>query len=317
MSVNISTSYPVKNNWLVYSDGEIVSLCDVHYLVNNQALNYGTGVFEGIRAYWDNDAKQLNLFRAREHYSRLIESAKVLKIDLGLSVDDLIEITINLIKKNEFKQDIYIRPLVLKKSLMPGVGFGVRLTGVDSTICINAIPMNQYASTVGVKCLISGWKRVSQYSIPSQAKITGSYVNSALAFEEAVEKGFDDAIMFNENNFCTEATTSNVFIVNNDQVYTPLVSDGILDGITRKSVIEMCEYLEITCTQKQITKKDLSLATEGFLSGTGVEILPVLAVDDIQYGLSSGPITHKLIELFNLIIRNKKSNFSHWLIPVY
>ncbi len=302
---------------IVYSDGEFKNLADVRIYLNNQALNYGTGTFEGIRGYWDNQLNQLNLFRVKDHYARLIESAKVLKIDLGLTVDDLVEITIELIKKNNLKENIYVRPLALKKSLVPGGKFGVKLNGVDSTFGINVLPMSKYVNTDGISLMISSWQRLPNESIPSHAKITGSYVNSALAFEEACEHGFDDAVMLNVKGDCAEATTSNIFIIDNSVVKTPPVSAGILNGITRQSVIEMCSYLDIQCIEIDIDKHSLLESDECLLTGTGVEILPVIRVDGNIIGKSSGSISKKLINLFDEIKMNRSPYFSNWLTSVY
>ncbi|MCX4027518.1 branched-chain amino acid transaminase [Endozoicomonas sp. SM1973] len=317
MSALIHDTSAPKASWIVYSDGDFKKLDEVNFYTNNQALNYGTGVFEGIRAYWSSSSSQLNLFRVEEHYVRLIESAKALKIDLGLTINDLVEITIELIKINNFKQDIYIRPMALKKSLMPGEKFGVKLSGVSSTLCINAMPMGQYVNSLGINCLLSSWQRVSKEAIPSYAKITGLYVNSALAYEEAREEGFDDAIMLNSQGDCTEATTSNVFIVSNDTVKTPPPSAGLLNGITRQSVFELCSYLGISCIESNLNKQDLLAADECFLTGTGVEILPVIGLNQKKFGDSAGRMTTKISELYDDIKKNRVSSFSHWITPVY
>ncbi|WP_323837714.1 branched-chain amino acid transaminase [Photorhabdus africana] len=308
---------PVNKDWIVFLDGEYLNFSNATFLANTQALNYGTGTFEGIRAYWDQDNNQLNLFRVHEHYERLIQSAKTLKIELPYTSQELTDITKNIIIKNGFKQDIYIRPLVLKKSLMPGEKFGVKLSGVNSTLCINALPMGAYAKKTEFTCLISKWRRVSNAAIPSSAKITGTYVNSALAHEDAKENGFDDAIMLNEQGMCAEASTSNVFIVKDNCVITPSLSAGILNGITRQSVFDICQFRNIPCIESEIQQKDLYEADGCFLTGTGLEISIVSKIDDVSYRQKEDSIANVIAKDYQEIIRGRIDKFSHWLNPVY
>ncbi len=318
MKNNESVSSPVAKNWIVFSDGEYKKMSEVNYLPNNQALNYGTGIFEGIRGYWNADANQLNLFRIQEHYCRLVQSAEVLKLDVGYSVEELVQITISLIKLNNFKQDVYIRPMVLKKSLMPGTKFGVKLSGINSTICINILPMNSYVNPNGITCHISKWQRISNNAVPCCAKITGVYVNSALAYDDAQEQGFDDAIMLNAEGYCTEATTSNIFIVDSQNtIKTPPVSAGILNGITRQSVMEICQELKLNCCETNLSRADLYNAKYSFSTGTGVEILPILKIDDhVLDNTNRDSNLEIIIDEYNNIKRGNSEKFKDWLTVV-
>lgn len=315
MKNNIAS--PVNNDWIVFSDGEYVNFKEATFLSNTQALNYGTGAFEGIRAYLNDGNGQLNLFRPREHYERLIQSAKMLKITLPYSSQELVDITRGLIAKNGFKQDIYIRPLILKKSLMPGEKFGVKLSGITSTICINALPMGSYAKKDNFKCLISKWQRVSNAAIPSSAKITGTYVNSALAYEDALENNFDDAIMLNEKGLCAEATTSNIFIVKDGCVITPPLSTGILNGVTRQSIFDICKFRNIKCLDSEIKREDLYRADACFLTGTGIEISIVSQIDDVLYARKENSIADMIAKDYMKIVKGGVDEFSSWLTPVY
>ena len=305
------------HDWMAYTDGQFMPLSAIQFMPNTQALNYGTGVFEGIRAYKSFIDEQLYLFRAQDHYARLIASSRTLKMELDLSVSDLVAITQQLIRCNQFNSDIYIRPLVLKKHLLPGSKFGVKLSGVSSTLCINALPMGRYVQPQ-VDCIISKWRRVSNQAIPSGAKITGTYVNSALAYEDALDQGFDDAIMLNEQGYCTEATTSNLFIIDAQGcVLTPALSAGILNGITRQSILSICEALQIPARQQMLTPEDLLQAKAAFLVGTGVEVVAIARIDDHRFDdASAHALLERITQVFLDITRGQSTLFPQWLTAV-
>jgi branched-chain amino acid aminotransferase len=308
---------PVAKDWVVYSDRRFAPLSDVAFKANTQALNYGTGVFEGIRAYWDDERRQLNLFRGRDHFARFINSARTLRIEVDQAPEEFVAITRELIRRNGFRQDIYVRPLLLKKSLMPGERFGVKLRGVDSTLCINAMPMGAYAAAKQFRCIVSKWQRVADAAIPSAAKITGTYVNSALAYEDARDHGADDAIMLNARGECTEATTSNVFIVKDRMVLTPALGAGILAGVTRDCVLQICDFLDIPVAEATITIEDLRSADQCFLTGTGVEIKMVSDIDGRALATDEGSVAHEVSDLYQRIVRGQVEQFSSWLHPIY
>jgi branched-chain amino acid aminotransferase len=308
---------PTNKDLIVFLDGAYVRFSEAVFLSNNQALNYGTGTFEGIRAYANASQTQLNLFRVQEHYDRLLASAAILKIVIPYSSGELVAITKELLIKNALREDVYIRPLVLKKALLPGQKFGVKLSGLSATMCINAMPMGAYAKTSGLRCTISKWQRISNAAIPSSAKITGTYVNSALAYEEAQERGFDDAILFNEHQHCAEATTSNVFIVKDGSVFTPPLEAGLLNGITRQSVIDICKMHAIACIERNITRDMLYGADECFLTGTGLELAIVSLMDSVCYPAQDRSIAELISTEYQRIVRGTHDKFSSWLTPVY
>ncbi|MES2742121.1 MAG: branched-chain amino acid transaminase [Pseudomonadota bacterium] len=315
--MNAAVIGPSNKDLTVFLDGTFIKFSEAVFYANNQALNYGTGTFEGIRAYANAGHNQLNLFRVREHYDRLLASAAILKIVIPYSSDELVAITKELLIKNALREDVYIRPLVLKKALLPGQKFGVKLSGISATICINAMPMGSYAKTSGLRCTVSSWQRISNAAIPSSAKITGTYVNSALAYDEAQENGFDDAILFNEHQQCAEATTSNVFIVKDGKVSTPPLSAGLLNGITRRSVIDICETHAIPCAERNITKEMLYGADECFLTGTGLELATVSVMDGVHYPAQDESIAEFISTEYQRIVRGEHDKFSSWLTPVY
>lgn len=204
-----------------FHDGDFVEVASVKLPLNTQALHYGTGVFEGIRAY-PQDGGGLAVFRLREHLERLERSAATLRIALPYSVEQLTEIVLDLLRRNECVGDTYIRPLAYKLALEPGTRFGVKLSGVSSQFSMNTVPMGSYVPAEGMRCKVSTYRRVPSASIPSSAKITGTYANNALAVDEAHAEGCDDALMLGIDGNVTEASTANVFLVDRDgRVATP------------------------------------------------------------------------------------------------
>ena len=295
----------------------MVKASDVNLTLTNQAFNYGTGVFEGIRAYRNYRGTNLNVFRLQNHFERFIQSANALNIELDWSVDDFCDATVRLIKENELLTDCYIRPMAFKTALLPGVGFGVKLNGVDHGFSITALPMERYANTSGIRCGLSKWKRTPNESIPSNAKITGGYVNSALAMESARSSGFDDAILLGCDGYITEATTANVFLVKDNQLLTPK-KRNILPGITRDSVMTIAKQpLELNIIEADLTLDDLLAADECFLTGTGIEITPAINIEGIKIGNEKrGRITETLMTYYEAIVRGENPDYVHWLTLV-
>ncbi|WP_261887438.1 branched-chain-amino-acid transaminase [Vibrio aerogenes] len=268
----------IHHHW-VYLRGEYVSAEQASIAVTTQAFNYGTAVFEGIRGYLNPRTGTLSVFRLADHLQRLNQSADLLLIDSLPSAEKLAMIILELLQKNGVSQDCYIRPVAYKQSLLPGAGFGVKLTGVSSGLSVNSLNMPATDAGLVSRCTISRWQRVPDNVIPARAKITGSYVNSALAMESARQGGFDEALMLNVQGYLAEATTSNVFLVRQGKLITPGVSAHILEGITRDSVIQLADYMGLTVEQRNIAPSEIFAADECFLTGTGAEIRPVTQID--------------------------------------
>jgi len=217
------------NSWVFY-DGELSRYHDVHIPLMTHALHYGTGCFEGIRAYWNPDQSQLYLLQAEAHYARLRRSAGILRLELPYTNDELVELTLELLRRNEARTDTYIRPLVY----VSAEEIGVRLTGLDHGFLIYTAPLGEYiALEGGIRCMTSTWRRVPDAAIPARAKITGSYINSALAKTEALENGFDEAIMLTLDGHISEGSAENLFMLRDGVFVTPPVTEDILEGITR------------------------------------------------------------------------------------
>ncbi len=297
-------------------NGDFVPLSQAKVSIMTHALNYGTGCFEGIRGNWNAEEKQLYIFRMREHYERLERSCKILKIKLPYAVEELCKITAELVRRNGHKEDMYIRPIAYKGQAM----VGVRLHGVEDAFSMFTVPFGNYLdSSNGIKAGTVGWRRVEDCAIPARAKVTGIYINSALAKTEAIENGYDEAVMLNNAGHVSEGSGENIFLISNGALVTPAESESILVGITRSTVIQLAkEELGIPTVERQVGKSELYTCHEVFMSGTAAHITPILEVDHRKVGDGKiGPLTQKLMALYNDVIRGKNKKYVEWCTPVY
>lgn len=279
-------------------------------------FNYGTGCFEGIRGYWNAREKQMYILQMRDHYDRLFSSCKILRIQLKKTADELCEITKELVQKNGYQEDVYIRPLAYKSDSVIGLG----LTNLKDDLAIYLAPFGEYLDvTKGIRCCISSWIRTEDNSIPARAKITGGYVNNSLAKAEAKENGYAEAIMLTSDGHVCEGTGENVFLVRDGNLITPPVSDNILEGITRKSVIQLArDELGIATIERHVDRTELFIANEVFLCGTGAQITPVTEIDRRPIGNGAiGPVTQQIQNLYFKAVRGENPRYSSWLDPVY
>jgi branched-chain amino acid aminotransferase len=296
--------------------GKIVPFQDAKLGVMTHAFNYGTGVFEGIRGYWNSSKKQMFVFKLKEHYERLLRSCKILKITPKYSVAQLCDITIDLIKRNGYKEDIYIRPIAYKSSEVIGLG----LTGLEDDLLIYLAPFGEYLDiSKGIRVCVSTWQRISDNMIPARAKITGVYVNSSLAKAEAKENGYDEAIMLSSDGHVAEGSGENIFIVRGNEVITPPLHHDILEGITRESLITLLKSeLNTTVIERLIDRTELYIADEIFLSGTGAQVSPVIEVDKRTVGNGKvGELTKKLQKLYFEAARGDNPKYKDWVTSVY
>ncbi len=297
-----------------YFKGEIVPLAEAKIGVMTHAFNYGTAVFEGIRGNWNAEEGVMYLFRMREHYERLAQSAKILMLELKESIDRLCEITVELVERCGYEEDVYVRPLVYKSSEV----LGVRLHNLESETVIFVAPFGPYLDfEKGARCHTSTWRRVDDTGIPPRAKVTGIYVNSALAKTEAQLNGFDEAIMLNADGHVSEGSGENIFVIRNGVIYTPTPADNILEGITAKTVMQLAkEELGIETVMRPIDRTELYIADEIFMTGTAAHVTPVIEVDRRPIGDGRpGPITRRLSELYFDVIRGKNPSYKHWCTP--
>jgi len=295
-----------------YFQGNIVPLSEAKIGVMTHAFNYGTAVFEGVRGNWNEDDQTTYLFRLREHFERLGQSSKILTLQMHETVDRLCEIAVELVERSGFTEDVYLRPMVYLSSEQ----LGVRLHNLESSTLIFLTPFPAYLPEVA-RCHTSTWRRVQDTGIPPRAKVTGIYVNSALAKTEANANGFDEAIMLNENGHVSEGSGENIFMVRDGRLITPTPADNVLEGITARSVMELAaNELGVPILQREIDRTELYIADEVFMTGTAAHLTPVVEVDRRPVGTGRpGPITSKLSELFYDCIRGKSEKYQNWCTP--
>ena len=280
------------------------------------ALHYGTACFEGIRGNWNAQKKQLYLYRVPEHCQRLLGGCKLLMIKPPYSVKEMVEIIRQTVEKSGFKEDVYVRPLAFKSEQR----IGVRLHDVadDFLVVVATLPPYLDADS-GCKACTSPWRRVDDTMIPARGKITGIYVNSALAKSEAILNGFDEAIMLSMDGHVSEGSGENIFLVMNGRLYTPPSSDNILMGITRDSIMKIAkDELGIDTVERPIDRSELYLADECFFTGTAAHVTPIVSIDHRPVGSGKiGPVTAKLQKLYFDIIQGRNPKYINWCLPVY
>jgi branched-chain amino acid aminotransferase len=296
--------------------GEFVPLREANINVMTHGFNYGTGVFEGIRAYWNGDEEQLFALELIAHYERIRNSARLLMMDVKQSAQELADITVELLRRDGLREDVYIRPIVYKSSET----IGVRLHNLDSEITIFGVPFGQYIDTEGgVRAQVSSWRRTDDNAVPARGKITGAYVNSALAKSEAQLNGYDEAIVLTADGHVSEGSAENIFLIKDRTLVTPAATDNILEGITRRRLIEIARTrLELPVVERSVDRTELYAADEIFLCGTGAQISPVIEVDRRTVGSGRpGTITRELSRIYFDAVRGKVPEYREWLTPVY
>jgi branched-chain amino acid aminotransferase len=297
-----------------FFEGKFVPLEDARLSIMTHAFLYGTAVFEGIRAYYNTDLKELFIFRPREHYERFLNSCKLLKIQLPMNENELVNLTAELLRRNEAREDVYIRPVAYKSARR----IGLRLDD-ENDFLLFSVPMGAYLSRENpLKLMISSWRRIEDNAIPARSKVNGSYVNLALAAAEARDNGFDEAILLNEDGSVSEAAGMNLFIVRGGTLITPPVTDNALEGITRSTIFEVARRAGIPCLERTIDRSELYVADELFICGTGAEVAVGGSVDNRTIGNGKiGPITTQIQKAYFSIVRGEDSAMNDWLIPTW
>ncbi|RMG83527.1 MAG: branched-chain amino acid transaminase [Chloroflexi bacterium] len=296
--------------------GEIVPFEQATVSVMTHALNYGTGVFGGLRGYWNDDEEQLFIFRPHDHFKRLIQSAHIMRMKVKYTPDELTNILAELLRKEQYREICYIRPLVYKSQEL----IGVRLHDIEDDITIFAIPFGRYISNEeGIHVCFSAWRRIDDNAIPARGKVTGAYANSALIKSDAILAGYDEALVLNESGHISEASAANVFMVRNGVVYTPPVSANVLEGIVRRSIIElMRKELGLQVIEREIDRTEIYICDELFLCGTGVQIAAITKIEHRPIGDGTmGTVTKQIRDLFFDVVAGKVATYRHWLHPVY
>jgi branched-chain amino acid aminotransferase len=301
---------------IAYFEGKFVPIAEAKVSIMTHAFNYGTGVFEGIRAYWNADQEQLYAVRLRDHYRRLLQSTRVLRMQFDLDAEQMSALTVELLRREGYREDTYIRPLAYKANEI----IGVRLHNLRDEFAIFAVPFGKYIEQQeGAKVCFSSWRRNDDNAIPPRGKITGGYVNSALIKSEAMLNGYDEAIVLNADGHISEGSAENFFIVRGGKLITPPVSANILEGITRQLIIDLAkDEFGVETVERQIDRSEVYIADEAFFCGTGVEITPIGSVDQIPLGNGgAGPITRRISELYFRLVRGNEPRYMDLLTPIY
>lgn len=299
-----------------YFRGKIVPYSEAKVGVMTHALNYGTAVFAGIRAYWNSEHNQLYLFRPLDHFRRFLNSAKLLCMEFDHTPESLTQSTIELLQTDGHQCDVYIRPLGYKADEI----IGVKLHDLTDEISIVAIPFQRYVTNdTNAHVTFSSWRRVDDNVIPARGKISGSYANSAFIKTDAVRSGFDEALVLNQNGHVSEGSAMNIFMVRNGEMITPPVTENILEGITRRTVMELArEELGMTVTERPIDRTEVYLCEEFFMTGTAAQVTAVTRVDHRPIGSGEmGTITKQLRDLFDDVVRARLPKYQHWNTAVY
>ena len=299
-----------------YFEGSIRPIDEARISVMTHALHYGTGWFGGLRGYWNSDQQQLYVFRLQDHYRRFVNSGKILLAKLDRSAEELAAITLELLRREDYHEDCYIRPLGYKAD----EGIGVRLHGLRDEVTIYSTPFGRYLQAEeGAKVCFSSWRRVDDNMIPARGKLTGSYVNSALIKSEAVLNGFDEALVLTHDGHISEGSAENFFMVRDGVLITPPVHTNVLEGITRRSVIHLAQHeLGLAVVERDIDRSEVYIADEAFFCGTGVQIAAIASVEHRPVGTGQmGPITQAVRDLYFRVVRGEESKYLDWLTPVY
>jgi branched-chain amino acid aminotransferase len=301
---------------LCYFEGKIVPLSEAKVGILTHAMSYGTGCFEGIRAYYNEDHGQLYIFRALEHFERLRDSTRIMMIELEHTPEELVRLTADLLRGSGLYTDSYIRPMAYKADEV----IGVRLHNLRDELYIAVLPFGNYididrALNVGV----STWKRIDDNMMPARSKITGAYVNSAFAKTEALMNGFDEAIMLDHDGHVSEGSAENLFMIRDGVAYTPTVTDNILEGITRLTIMTLLkDELGIPVVEREIDRTELYICEELILCGTGAQIAPVGTVDHRPIGKGGvGEVGRALQSLYFDIVKGNVPKYKHWCTPVH
>lgn len=299
-----------------YFEGQIRPLEEARVSVRTHTFNYGTGAFGGLRGYWNSAAEQLYVFRMEDHFRRFLNSGRILMAQVQETPADLIAITLELLRREGFREDCYIRPILYKADEV----IGVRLHDLRDAITIFCQPFGRYLQAEeGAKVCTSSWRRVDDTAIPPRGKLIGSYMNSALIKSEALLNGFDEALVLDQAGHVAEGSAENLFMVRNGALITPPVYGNVLEGITRNTIMHLAtQELGLLVLEREIDRSEIYYADEAFFCGTGVQVAAIASLDHRPIGTGTiGPITTQLRDLYFRVVRGQEARYMHWLTPVY
>jgi len=298
-----------------FFEGNIVPLADAKLSIATHGFLYGTSVFGGMRSCWNEEKKKLFVFRPYDHFRRLLQSARMLAMQTSYDEESLIELTLDLLRTDNWQQDIYMRPTFYKADL----GIGVKLHDLKDEFCMFVMAFDKYVKNdTNAHVTVSSWRRIDDNVIPARAKVAGAYANSALIKTDANRSGFDEALVLDNNGHVSEGSAMNFFMLRDGVLVTPPITDNILEGITRRSVIELARNeLGLTIAERSVDRTELFIAEEMFMTGTAAQIIAVTKVDHRPVGAGvMGPITTRLRNLYEDVLRGKNKKYEHWTVAV-
>jgi branched-chain amino acid aminotransferase len=299
---------------ICYFEGDFVPMKDAKVSIMTHAFMYGTATFEGIRAYWNAEQGKLYGLKVREHVERIRQSCRILLMKDIPSVDELTRLIIETVRRNGFREDVYIRPSFYKSTK----AIGVRLHDLDNELYIITLPFGNYIDTAsGVRLMTSSWRRNADEALPARGKIVGGYVNMAFQKSEAELNGFDEAVVLTAGGHVNESSAANIFVIRDGVALTPPVSDDLLEGVTRKALVELMANEGIPTAERSIDRSELYVADEIFVCGTGVQVSPVVEVDHRPVGSGEvGPIARLVRDRYFEAVRGQLPAYQHWLTPI-
>ena len=298
-----------------FFEGKIVPLSDANISIATHGFLYGTAVFGGVRGYWNEEKKRLFVFRPYDHFRRLLNSAKMMAMQTDYDEEGLIQLTLDLLRTDNWQSDIYLRPTFYKSDL----GIGVKLHGIKDEFCMFVVKYEPYVKNdTNAHATFSSWRRIDDNVIPARGKVAGAYANSALIKTDAIRAGFDEALVLDHNGHVSEGSAMNIFMLRDGVLVTPPVTDNILEGITRRSVIELARNeLGLTVLERSIDRTEVFIAEELFMTGTAAQIVAVTKIDHRPIGSGEmGPVTTKLRTMYEDILRGKNKKYEHWNVAV-
>ncbi len=305
---------PALDDLICYFEGDFVPMRDARVSIMTHAFMYGTAVFEGIRAYWNPEQQTLYGLFLREHMERIRRNAGILMMQDLPSADELVALAIETVRRNGLKEDLYVRPSYYKSTR----AIGVRLHHLEHQLYIIVVPFGNYIDVdQGVRLMTSSWRRNADEALPARGKIVGGYVNMAFQKSEAELNGYDEALVLTADGHASEASAANMFVVRDGVMLTPPVNDDILEGVTRRAMLELAAHLEIPVEIRSIDRSEIYVADEMFLCGTGVQISPVVELDHRPVGNGTvGPISRRIRDAYFDAVRGRTPAFRHWVTPI-
>ena len=300
---------------IAYHEGAYKPLSECNVNVATHALQYGTMVFGGVRGYFNEKRDNLYLFRLNDHFKRLNSSSRIMQMKSPLGIQQMCDVALELARRNKYRENVYFRPFIYKSALQ----LSPRLHDVEDNFAMYTIPLNDYLDTSrGMRAAVSSWRRIDENIIPTRSKASGGYINSALAKSEAVQNGFDEAIFLDMRGLVSEGSAENIFLVRDGVLITPHLAASVLEGITRRSIIQIARDQGIPVQERDVARAELYIADEVFFCGTGAQLAWVAEIDRREIGDGTiGPITLQLRNLFMQTVAGENDTYRDWLTPVY